>query len=144
MKNLHTLSLGWGLGIRYPGYPKNPILKPPLFFSRLRRFNLDMRKRGIDRNKGTRKIGSTRYVPPVYDDARLTFVEIVILKTILTPTLAAWPLRGHRALKSILWEMLLLNQLHDFSLLSLNSFLRSFMNAKFPEKFSWQQNDIIF
>ena len=31
----------------------------------------------------------------------------------LIPTLPAWPLRGHMALKSILWETLFLDQL-DF------------------------------
>ena len=36
----------------------------------------------------------------------------------LTPRLAPWPLRGHRALKSILWKTLFLDQLHDFPLLS--------------------------
>ena len=36
----------------------------------------------------------------------------------LSPTVSAWPLRGHTALKSILWETLFLDQLHDFSLLS--------------------------
>ena len=35
----------------------------------------------------------------------------------------AWALRGRTALKSILWETFFLDQLHDFSLLSLNSFL---------------------
>ena len=57
----------------------------------------------------------------------------------LTPTLSAWPLRGHWALKSILWETLYdiglyLNQLHDFSLLSLNSFLHPFLKSKFMKK----------
>ena len=44
----------------------------------------------------------------------------------LTRTLAAWPLRSHTALKSILWETLFLDQLHDFSLVSLNYFILSF------------------
>ena len=46
-------------------------------------------------------------------------VGIYIIETwiwSLTPTLAAWPLRGHTALKSIFWETLFLNQLHDFCL----------------------------
>ena len=51
-----------------------------------------------------------------------------------TPTLAAWPSRGHTALKSILWETLLLDQLHDFSLLFLNSFLHPFYKLKFMKK----------
>ena len=45
-------------------------------------------------------------------------------KRSLTPSLSAWPLRGHTALKSILWETLFLDQFHKFSLLSLNSFLQ--------------------
>ena len=36
----------------------------------------------------------------------------------LTPKLSAWLLRGHRALKSILWETVFPDQLEDFSLLS--------------------------
>ena len=52
----------------------------------------------------------------------------------LTPTLAAWPLRGHSALKSIFRETLFLDQLHDFSLLSLHSFLHSFLKSKFIRK----------
>ena len=50
------------------------------------------------------------------------------------PTLAAWPLRGRTALKSILWETLFLDQLRDFSLLSLNSFLQPFSISKFMKK----------
>ena len=49
----------------------------------------------------------------------------------LTPTWSAWPLRGHWALKSILWETLFLDQLGDFSLFSLNSFLQLFLKSKF-------------
>ena len=56
-------------------------------------------------------------------------------KKILTSTLSAWPLRGHTALKSILGETLFLNQLHDLSLLSLNSFLHPFLKSKFMKKF---------
>ena len=52
----------------------------------------------------------------------------------LTPTLTAWPLSGHTALKSILWATLFLYQLHNFLLLSLNSFLHSFLKLKFMKK----------
>ena len=52
----------------------------------------------------------------------------------LTPTLSAWPLRSHWALKSILWETLFLDQLHDFSLLSSNSFLQPFLKSMFTWK----------
>ena len=51
-----------------------------------------------------------------------------------TPTLAAWPLRGRTALKLIFWETLFLDQLHDFSLLSFNSFLHQFLKSKFMKK----------
>ena len=71
-----------------------------------------------------------------------------IIKSIfawLTPTLSAWPLRGHTALKSILWETLFLDQFHDFSLLSLNTLLHPFLRSKFmkknsltPKKFHFQ------
>ena len=40
------------------------------------------------------------------------------------------------ALKSIFWGTLFLNQLHDFSLLSWNSFLHSFWKSKFIKKYS--------
>ena len=53
---------------------------------------------------------------------------------VLTPWLAAWPLRGQTALKSILWETLFLDQLHDFSLLSLNSISHPFLKSKFMKK----------
>ena len=49
----------------------------------------------------------------------------------LTPTLSAWLLRSHWALKSILREIIFLDQLHDFSLLSLNSSLQPFLKSKF-------------
>ena len=75
----------------------------------------------------------------------------------LTSTLAAWPLRGHTALKSILWETLFLDLPHDFSLLSLNYFLHQFLKPKFmwknsltPRKFHFRrpifinQNDTLF
>ena len=52
-----------------------------------------------------------------------------------TPTLSAWPLLDNTALKSILWETLFLDQLQDFSLLFLNSFLPSFLKSKFMKKF---------
>ena len=66
------------------------------------------------------------------------------LKIRLTTTLSAWPLPGLTALKSISWETLFLDQLHDFSLLSSNSFLDPFMKSKFPKKISWHQNNFIF
>ena len=53
----------------------------------------------------------------------------------LTPTQAAWPLRGHTALKLILWETLFLDKLHDFSLLSSNSFFTHFWNQNSSKKF---------
>ena len=62
----------------------------------------------------------------------------------LTPTLAAWPLRGRWALKSILWENLFLDHRYDFSLLSFNSFLHQFMKSKFMKKIPWHQNNFIF
>ena len=43
-------------------------------------------------------------------------------------------LRGHTALKSILWQTLFLDQLHDFSLLSFDSFLHSFLKLEFMKK----------
>ena len=46
---------------------------------------------------------------------------------------------GHTALKSILWETLDLDQLHDFSLLSVNSFLQPFLKSKFKKKIPWHQ-----
>ena len=52
----------------------------------------------------------------------ITLQIYTVRNLILTPTLAAWPLRSHTALKSILWQTLFLDHLHDFSLLSLNSF----------------------
>ena len=60
------------------------------------------------------------------------------------PTLAAWPLRGHTALKSILRETLFLVQLHDFSLLSLNSFFHPFLTSKFMRKNSFTPKNFIF
>ena len=62
-------------------------------------------------------------------------------KTHLTPTLSAWPLRGHTALKSIFLETLFLDQLHDFSLLSLNKFLHLFLKTKFMKKISWYRKN---
>ena len=62
----------------------------------------------------------------------------------LTPTLSAWPLRGHTALKSILRETLFLDQLHDSSLSSSNSFLHSFIKSKFSKKISCRQHNFIF
>ena len=53
---------------------------------------------------------------------------------ILIPTLSAWPLDGHSALTSILWETLFLYQLHDFSLLPLNLFLHPFWRSKFMKE----------
>ena len=43
-------------------------------------------------------------------------------KSLTTLTLSVKPLCGQTALKSILWEIIFLDQLHDFSLLSLNFF----------------------
>ena len=57
----------------------------------------------------------------------------VMLSCLLSPTLSAWPLRGHTALKSILCETLFLDQMHDFSLLTLNSFLQPFSKSKFTQ-----------
>ena len=48
--------------------------------------------------------------------------------------LAARPLHGNTALKSILWETLLLDQLHDCLLWSWNSFLYPFFTSKVMEK----------
>ena len=53
----------------------------------------------------------------------------------LTPTLSAWPLRGHTVLKSILWETVFLDQMHYFSLLPLNTFLQLFLKLKYMKKF---------
>ena len=47
-----------------------------------------------------------------------------------TPTLSAWLLCSHWTLISILQETLFLNQLHDFSLSSFNSFLQPFLISK--------------
>ena len=55
-------------------------------------------------------------------------------KLFLTPTLSIWPLRVHTTLKSIFWETLFLDQLHDFSLLSLNSFFILIYEIKIFEK----------
>ena len=44
--------------------------------------------------------------------------------------------RSHWTLKSIKRETLFLDQLHDFSLLSLNSFLHSFLKSKVIKKIS--------
>ena len=60
---------------------------------------------------------------------------------ILTPRLAAWPLRDHTALKSILWKALFLDQLHDFSLLSSNSFLQLFLKSKFMKPYRHRISD---
>ena len=59
----------------------------------------------------------------------------------LIPTLSAWPLRGHWALKSILWETLFLDKLHDFSLLFLDTFLHPFLNQSSWEKIPWYQKN---
>ena len=48
--------------------------------------------------------------------------------------LSAWPLSDSTALKSILWEILFLNQLHYFSFLSSNSFSQPFFKSKFMKK----------
>ena len=62
------------------------------------------------------------------------FFQNLESKSRLTPTLAVRPLRGLWAFKSILWETLFLDQLHDFSLLSANSFLHLFLESKFMKK----------
>ena len=49
---------------------------------------------------------------------------------LLTPTLSAKLLRSHLTLKSILQEILFLDQLHDFWLPSINSFLQPFLKSK--------------
>ena len=78
------------------------------------------------------------------------FVEMPIamlwsnVSHILTPAMSAWPLCGQVALKSISWITLFLDQLHDFLLLSLNSFLHTFLKSKFPKKISLRQNNSIF
>ena len=51
----------------------------------------------------------------------------IIVEAALTPTRSAWPLRSHMAFKRFC-EKLLLDQLHGFSLLSLNSFFTHFLN----------------
>ena len=56
--------------------------------------------------------------------------KIVSRKLMLSPTLSAWLLRSHWTLKSILQETLFLDQLHDFSLLLLNSFSQQFLKSK--------------
>ena len=61
-----------------------------------------------------------------------------------TPTLAAWPLRRHTALKSILLETLFLDQLYDFPLLSLNSLLHLFLKSKFMKKNSFSPRKFHF
>ena len=48
----------------------------------------------------------------------------------LTPTLSAWLLRSHLTFKSILRETVFLDQLHDFPLLSSNSFSQLFLKSK--------------
>ena len=48
----------------------------------------------------------------------------------LTPTLSAWLLRSHWTFKSIFQETPFLDQLHNFSFLSLNSFLQPFFKEK--------------
>ena len=72
------------------------------------------------------------------------FLKFTNFNRSLTPTLAEWPLRGHMALKSILWETLFLDQLHDFSLLSLISFLHPFLRSKFMKKISWHLKNFVF
>ena len=57
---------------------------------------------------------------------RSNILSVLILST----TLSAWLLCSHWTLKSILRETLFPDQLHDFSLLSLNSFLQPFFKSK--------------
>ena len=59
----------------------------------------------------------------------------IISSFFFTPTQSAWPLHGNTALKSIFWETLFLDHLHDFYLLSLNSFLHPILHSKFLKKF---------
>ena len=63
----------------------------------------------------------------------------------LTPTLSAWLLRSHWTLKSILREILFLDQF-DFLLTSLNSFLQPFLKSKIPwhKKIPWHQKKFLF
>ena len=55
-------------------------------------------------------------------------------KYAITPTLSAWSMRGQPAFRSILKQTLFLNQLHELSLLSLNSLLQQFFKSKFIKK----------
>ena len=50
------------------------------------------------------------------------YFDVLIEKKYTTLTLSVKPLCGQTALKSILWEIIFLHQLHDFLLLSLNLF----------------------
>ena len=56
----------------------------------------------------------------------------------LTPRLAAWPLRNHTALKSILWETLFLNQ-HDFLNIIVKFIFTSLLKIISREKNPWHQ-----
>ena len=62
---------------------------------------------------------------------------------ILTPTLSAWPWRGHKALKSILWDTLFLDHLQDFPYYPWIHFGTHFWYQNFMKDISWHQK-IIF
>ena len=83
-----------------------------------------------------------------YEKLKATFKLVKILqkesKTILTATLSAEPQCDHMAFKSILRETQFLDQLHDFSLLSLKSFSHPFMKSKFMTKILLRQKKFIF
>ena len=49
--------------------------------------------------------------------------------------LSTWSREAIPGLKSILWEILFLEKLHDFTLLSSNSFLHPFFKSKFMKNF---------
>ena len=69
------------------------------------------------------------------------FIKINRWLNCLTPTLSVWPLRNPMALKSILCENLFLDQLHDVSFLSSNSFFHSFLISKFMKENSLTQKN---
>ena len=58
--------------------------------------------------------------------------------------MSALALRGHTALNSILLETLFLDQLYDFSLLSLDLLLHQFSKLKFMKKIPFSYINIYF